>query len=192
MGSTFVGKGVADKRGEFERLAQPHVKEIYNGALRLTHNPVDAEDLSQDVLVKAYSSFHQFKPGTNFRAWLFKILMNTYINEYRKRIRQPTVISWEDLSRETERTATEESQSLEDPEASFFAKVSDPEVSAALKELPSEFRDVVLLYDIHGFSYKEIGGMLRIPLGTVRSRLFRARHLLMKRLKDYARSTGLI
>ena len=181
------------KQREFERLAEPHLKEIYNGALRLTRNPTDAEDLSQEVFVRAYSSFHQFRPGTNFRAWLFKILMNTYVNEYRRKVRQPAVVPWEDISREDERSAIESSQQLlDDPEATFFSKVGDPEVSAALNELPPDFREVVVLYDIHGFNYREIGQMLRIPLGTVRSRLFRARHLLVKRLRDYAHARGLI
>lgn len=182
-----------DKREEFERLSQPHLQEIYSGALRLTQNPTDAEDLSQDVFLKAYSSFHQFRPGTNFRAWLFKILMNTYINQYRRRSRQPSTVSWEDLSRDAERQAVEDAQQLlEDPEAIFFAKVADPEVTAALDELLPEFREVVLLYDVNGFSYREIGQMLGIPLGTVRSRLFRGRQLLMRSLRDYARSRGLI
>ena len=190
---TMAESRTLDRREEFERLAQPHLREIYNGALRLTQNPTDAEDLAQEVFVKAYSSFHQFRPGTNFRAWLFKILMNTYINEYRRKSRQPAVIPWEDVSRETERHAIEDSrQLLSDPEASFFAKVADPEVTAALEQLPAEFREAVLLYDVHGFSYREIGDMLKIPLGTVRSRLFRGRRLLMTSLREYARSRGLV
>ena len=190
---TPVVRSTSDRRDEFERLAQPHLDEIYNGAFRLTQNPTDAEDLAQEVFIKAYTSFHQFRPGTNFRAWLFKILMNTYINQYRRRNREPATVSWEDLSRETERTAVEDSQRLsEDPEASFFSKVVDTEVSTALDELRPEFREVVLLYDIHGFTYEEIGKMLKIPLGTVRSRLFRGRRLLMESLRDYARASGLI
>lgn len=188
----MAGK-IVDKREEFERLARPHEREIYNTALHLTRDPTDAEDLAQDAFVRAYSSFHQFRPGTNFRAWLFKILVNTFINEYRKKSRQPVTVAWEELSREAEQQAIEDSQQLvADPEASFFSKVADPEVTTALDGLPPEFREVVVLYDLKGFSYREIGQMLKVPLGTVRSRLFRGRKLLMKSLRDYARSRGLI
>jgi RNA polymerase sigma-70 factor (ECF subfamily) len=182
-----------DVRAEFEALLEPHRRQIFNSALRLTRNQDDAEDLAQDVIVRAYTAFHQFQRGTNFKAWLFRILTNTYINEYRRRMRAPSMVALEDVSFETElEVSLEQADPSTLPEEAVLSKVFDEEVETALKELPEEFRVVVILSDLQEFSYQEISRMLKIPIGTVRSRLFRGRRQLRDKLADYARRRGFI
>lgn len=177
---------------EFEELARQYQRDIYSGALRMTRNADDAEDLAQEVFVRAYAAFDQFQQGTNFRAWLFRILTNTFINRYRRRARQPQTTAWDELTREAERTASEGLSVGEQPEQALLATVSDAEVEDALADLPEEFRLAVILSDIHEFAYQEIADVLRIPLGTVRSRLFRGRRLLRQSLREYAERRGMI
>jgi RNA polymerase sigma-70 factor (ECF subfamily) len=174
-------------------LLEPHRTALYNSALRLTHHPEDAEDLFQEVIVRAYASFHRFRRGTNFKAWLFRILTNTYINEYRRRLRAPTPVAWEEVSLEAEWELSQgQADSSAVPEDALLSTVFDEEVETALRELPEEFRMVVILADLQEFSYQEIAGMLRIPIGTVRSRLFRGRRQLRLKLEGYARQRGFL
>lgn len=181
------------RRAEFEGLARGHEREIYNSALRMTCNPEDAADLAQEALVKAYTSFHQFEPGTNFRAWLFRILTNTYINEYRRRQRTPETIGLEEEAVDRAAQAESGQPSLgSQPEHDLFDDLPDEEVEAALDALPEAFRMVVVLCDLQQCSYEEIAEILDVPIGTVRSRLFRARRLLRQSLRQYARARGII
>lgn len=183
----------ATRRREFEELAKPRVREIYNAALRMTRNQDDAEDLAQEVLVRAYTAFHQFKRGTNFKAWLYRILVNTYINQYRRRARAPKMTSWEEVLPDMEPLLEDRPGSLEaQPEAALLSRIPDDEVQPALEALPEEFRVAVILSDVEEFSYKEIADILRIPLGTVRSRIFRGRRLLRRSLGKYAKARGII
>ena len=180
-------------RHQFEELAYKHARDIYNSALRMTRDKDDAEDLAQDTLTKAYASFHQFRPGTNFRAWLFRILTNTYINVYRRRRRGPDFVALDEITANQAARAHEGGQGwYSRPEDAVFADLPGEEVQAALADLPDAFRLVVILSDIEQFAYKEIARMLGIPIGTVRSRLFRGRRRLRNALREYAKVQGII
>ena len=185
--------GNGHKRAQFEALAEERKRELFNAALRMTRDREEAEDLTQETLAKAYGAFHQFRPGTNFKAWIYRVLVNTYINHYRRRRRAPQVRSWEELAVDGDADyAREDPSRLSSPEESVLARVPDEEVQPALEALPEEFRVAVLLSDVDEFSYKEIAEILGIPLGTVRSRIFRGRRLLRQRLSSYARAQGVI
>jgi len=191
--SAAVVSPEAAKRREFEELAHKHARDIYNSALRMTRDRDDAEDLAQDTLTKAYASFHQFRPGTNFRAWLFRILTNTYINVYRRRRRGPDFVALDEITANQAAKAQYGTRSRQSrPEEAVFADLPGEEVQAALDDLPEAFRLVVILSDIDQFAYKEIAQMLNIPIGTVRSRLFRGRRRLRSALREYARVQGII
>ncbi len=181
-----------DKRRKFERLAREHQHAIFSAALRLTGDYPEAEDLTQDAFVRAYMAFDQFKPGTNFRAWMLKILTNTHINRYRKTMRSPETIGWDELTNGGQRDIGLQASHEPLPEDEVLAFIPDEEVAPALAELPDEFRQAVILSDLHGLSYKEIAQVLDIPLGTVRSRIFRGRRLLREKLAAYARIRRLI
>lgn len=180
-------------RNEFEELASQYQRDIYNAALRMTRDPDDAADLAQDALAKAYAAFDQFRRGTNFKAWLYRILTNTYINQYQRRVRGPKFVPY-DASDDATRLEAEAMATVQDdrPEIAALSKVRDEEVEAALDAIPEEFRRVVVLSDIDGFTYNEIAQVLKIPMGTVRSRLFRGRRLLRKPLRGYATQRGII
>ena len=180
------------RRKEFERLARRYQRDIFSAALRLTGNYADAEDLAQEAFLKAYVAFDQFQLGTNFRAWLLRILTNTHINRYRRSRRSPDTIAWEDYTAQGERQVAAEGSSEVRPEQEILAYVPDEVVGPALHELPEEFREAVILSDIHELSYKEIAQALNIPLGTVRSRIFRGRKLLRAALAEYARARRII
>jgi RNA polymerase sigma-70 factor (ECF subfamily) len=182
-----------NRRAEFEALAHKYSRDIYNGALRMTRSRDDAEDLAQDTFVKAYASFHQFRRGTNFKAWLFRILTNTYINAYRRRQRGPEFVALDDLTADqVAKTRSGEGASQAEPEEAALARLPDEEVEAALEELPEAFRLVVILADMQELGYRDVAQALDIPIGTVRSRLFRGRRLLRRRLREYAAARGLI
>jgi RNA polymerase sigma-70 factor (ECF subfamily) len=185
--------GDGSQRVQFESLAAERTRDLYNAALRMTRNREDAEDLAQETLAKAYAAFHQFKPGTNFKAWIYRVLVNTYINHYRRRKRAPQVKSWEELAVDGDADyAREDPSKFSSPEAAVLARMPDDQVQPALESLPDEFRVAVILSDVDDFSYKEIAKILGIPLGTVRSRIFRGRRLLRKRLADYAKAHGVL
>ncbi len=166
---------------------------LYAAAMRMTRNPSDAEDLVQETYLKAYRSFDQFSAGTNLKAWLYRILTNTFINLYRKKKRSPDEVDIEDvddfyLYNRLDETATD-SQSAE---AEFIASVPEASVREALDSLPDNFRIPVILADVEGFQYKEIAQILDVPIGTVMSRLHRGRRALQKRLHDYALRRGYV
>ena len=182
----------ADQRAEqFEELAMPLLDQLYGAALRMTRNPADAEDLVQEAYAKAFAGFHSFKPGTNFRAWMHRILTNAYINHYRKRQRQPAqyptdeITDWQ-LAAAAEHTST----GLRSAEVEAMELLPDDEIRAALAELPEEFRMAVYYADVQDLPYKEIAEIMDTPLGTVMSRLHRGRKQLRELLRDVAAERG--
>jgi RNA polymerase sigma-70 factor (ECF subfamily) len=181
------------RRERFERDALPYLDQLYAAAMRMTRNPADAEDLVQETFVKAYGNFHQFAQGTNLKAWLYRILTNTFINTYRKRQRQPqqantdTVEDWQ-LAAAESHTST----GLRSAEMEALDHLPDSDVKEALQKLPEDFRLAVYLADVEGFSYKEIAEIMETPIGTVMSRLHRGRRGLQRMLTDYARERGLV
>jgi RNA polymerase sigma-70 factor (ECF subfamily) len=178
---------------EFEAEALRHLDALYRTALRMTRSEADAEDLVQETFIRAFRFRDQFTLGTNMKAWLFRILTNTFINTYRRKSAQPEVTDLEGVDEFSlyRRMADDRAASSSpDPEAELLKSVVDTEVTDALEELPEKFRTTVLL-DVEGFSYKEIAEMLGIPIGTVMSRLHRGRKFLQKRLYDLARERGI-
>jgi len=178
---------------EFEAEALRHLDALYRTALRMTRSEADAEDLVQETYIRAFRFRDQFTLGTNMKAWLFRILTNTFINTYRRKAAQPEVTDLEGVDEFSlyRRMADDRAASSSpDPEAELLNSVVDTEVTAALEALPEKFRTTVLL-DVEGFSYKEIAEMLGIPIGTVMSRLHRGRKFLQKRLYDLARERGI-
>ncbi|MGA9115912.1 MAG: sigma-70 family RNA polymerase sigma factor [Bacteroidota bacterium] len=179
----------AGKQQEFQREALPHSDVLYNYALRMTNNPADADDLLQETFLKAYRFWESYQTGTNIRAWLFRIMKNSFINRYRRESRAPDTVDYEDV-KEFIPTIRDPASDGNDLAASMTAGLLDDEVAGALADLPDEFRTVLILCDIEGLTYEEIAEFTDIPLGTVRSRLHRARRLLRGRLLDYARGRG--
>src|SRR6056297_2266545 len=177
------------KQDDFNEEIIPHLDALYNFGLRLTSDPNDAEDLVQDTIVKAYRFFDSYEKGTNAKAWLFRILKNSYINNYRKQSKQPNQVDYDEVSSfyETIRADRTDTSDLEDR---MFRELIDDDISNALEELPEDFRTVVLLCDVEGFTYEEIANMLDVPIGTIRSRLHRGRNLLKAELMDYAEKRG--
>jgi RNA polymerase sigma-70 factor, ECF subfamily len=185
---------VADQR-TFAADAMQYAPQLYSAALRMTRNPADAEDLVQETFLKAYRSFHTFDEGTNLRAWLYRILTNTYINRYRAQQRRPResgLEDVEDLYLYRRIGALESALASRSAEDTMFDLFTDDEVKGALEDLPQNFRLPVLLADVEGFSYKEIAEMLEIPIGTVMSRLHRGRKAMQRALFEFARARGLV
>jgi RNA polymerase sigma-70 factor, ECF subfamily len=182
----------SDLETRFEAEALPLLPGLYSAAFRLTRNAADAEDLVQETFLRAYRGFHQFQKGTNLKAWLYRILMNTFINTYRKKQREPRTIS-EDEVEDWYLFSRMADEGLEpSAETSVIESLPDEDVQQALQSLPEQFRAAVLLADVEGFSYKEIAEITGVPIGTVMSRLHRGRKALEKRLWDVVRERGLV
>lgn len=179
---------VDEKRASFEREALVHLDALYRVALRLTGNPADADDLVQETVLKAYRAWHQYQQGTNAKGWLLTILRHAFINEYRRRTRHPETVNLDAI----EPFAVLDERQDDDPQAQFFDKIVDDEVLRAIDELPEQFREAVVLSDVEGMSYEEVARILDVPIGTVKSRLFRARRLLQGKLYEYAVGMGYI
>ncbi len=177
------------KQVDFEREMLPHLDALYNFAIRLTTDPIDAEDLVQDTIVKAFRFFSSYEKGTNAKAWLFRILKNSYINNYRKKSKQPQQVDYDEVSTYYESVRSEQSDTT-DMEDIMYRDMLDDQITKALQRLPEDFRTVVLLCDVEGFTYEEIANMLDVPIGTIRSRLHRGRNLLRVELEEYADRRG--
>lgn len=184
--------GTADLHARFEEEALAHLDQLYGAALRMTHNRADAEDLVQETFAKAYAKFDQFTPGTNLKAWLYRILTNTWINTYRRAQRRPQESDGEQVEDwQLARAAEHTSQGLKSAEVEALEAMPDDVVTQALADLKEEFRMAVYLADVEGFAYKEIAEIMRTPVGTVMSRINRGRTQLRRQLAAHAATMGI-
>jgi RNA polymerase sigma-70 factor (ECF subfamily) len=182
----------AELRARFEAEALPLLPSLYSAAYRLTRNRQEAEDLVQETFLRAYRGFRQFEPGTNLRAWLFRILTNTFINLYRKRQREPQTVPEDEVEEWYLYSKLREEGLEPSAEAEVLESLSDEDVQEALQSLPEPFRLAVVLADVEGLSYREIAEVMGVPIGTVMSRLHRGRRALERRLWDVVRERGLV
>ncbi len=188
---TSLSRTIQKKHVEFEREAVPHMDVLYNFALRTTGNEDDARDLLQETYLKAYRFWDKYEKGTNIRAWLFRIMKNSYINLYRRETKEPDTVDYNDVENfyHSIRAQFADSNDLQEK---LFKGVLGDEVAKALESLPEDFRTVVILCDIEGLTYDEIAEFVDVPIGTVRSRLHRGRKLLQVKLLEYAKQQGII
>ena len=181
-----------ERRLRFERDALEFLDPLYAAALRMTRNPTDAEDLVQETFTKAFAAFHQYRPGTNLKAWLYRILTNTFINGYRKKQREPQKAATDEIEDwQIARAASHTSTGLRSAEVEALDALPDSDVKEALAALPEDRRIAVYLADVEGFAYQEIADIMKTPIGTVMSRLHRGRRMLRDLLADYARERGI-
>ncbi len=177
------------KQAEFEREAVPHMDLLYNYALRMTGNTADADDLVQETYLKAFRFWDKYEKGTNIKAWLFRIMKNSYINRYRKESKEPDTVDYDEV-KNFYNTIKDDSTDTDDLGERMFGNLLSDEVAKALESLPVDFRTVVILCDIESLTYEEIADFVEIPIGTVRSRLHRGRKMLRIKLFEYARKRG--
>ena len=186
-----LSRSTKKKHTEFEAEALPHMDVLYNFALRTTGNEDDARDLLQETYLKAYRFWEKYEQGTNIRAWLFRIMKNTYINRYRKEVKEPDKVDYE-VVENFYNSIRAQSADPNDLQEKLYGNLLGDEVAKALESLPDDFRTVVILCDIEGLTYEEIAEFVDRPIGTVRSRLHRGRKLLQEKLYDYAKQRGMI
>jgi len=186
-------ESVDERAARFERDALPYLDQLYGAALRMTRNPTDAEDLVQEAYAKAFAAFHQYRDGTNLKAWLYRILTNTFINSYRKKQREPLQAGTDEVEDwQLHRAESHTSTGLRSAEVEALDRLPDSDIKDALSSLSDEFRVAVYLADVEGFAYKEIAEIMDTPIGTVMSRLHRGRRQLRAKLEDYARERGFV
>lgn len=179
----------SENKQDFQIETIPHQSALYNYALKIVRNADDAQDLVQDTYYKAYKSYHQFQNGTNSKAWMFMILKNTFINNYRKIKREPLKVDYDDIENIYENVKSDWTNN-NNLELDFYKNLLDDDLSTALEKLPAKMKEVFLLCDLEGYSYEEIAELVNVPVGTVRSRLHRARKFLQDELLDYAKVNG--
>jgi RNA polymerase sigma-70 factor (ECF subfamily) len=184
-------KALEKRRIEFEQEAVPHKDVLLNFALRTTGNRDDALDLLQETYMKAFRFWDKYEKGTNIRAWLFRIMKNSYINRYRKETREPSMVDYDDVENFYD-SIRDEATDSNDLQKKMYSNMLSDEVTQALQSLPEDFRTVVILCDIEGLTYDEIAEFLNCPIGTVRSRLHRGRKMLEEKLYDYAKERGML
>jgi RNA polymerase sigma-70 factor (ECF subfamily) len=182
-------KELFERKLKFEKEALPHMKLLYNYAVRMTGDRMNAEDLLQDTYIRAFKFYHKFQSGTNCKAWLFRIMKNCYINQYRKNKKEPGKVDYDDVDNFYDSIKSDLIDS-NDLEQKVYANLLDDEVLTALNSLQDDYKTVVILCDLEGLSYEEIAEFLEVPIGTVRSRLHRGRKIMERRLTDYARNKG--
>lgn len=184
----------AEDKRRFQGEAIPLLDSLYAAAMRMTRNPSDAEDLVQETMMRAYRSFNRFEPGTNLKAWLFRIMTNAYINTYRRRQREPQKLSQEDVQDFDlyQQLKDHDPRFTETPESLVLDSLLDADIARALDELPEQFRLAVILSDLQDFTYAEMAEIMDVPMGTVMSRLHRGRKALQKRLWELARERGIV
>jgi RNA polymerase sigma-70 factor (ECF subfamily) len=187
MSKTYSNK----KYEEFNTEAVPHMDILYNYALHMTGNSDDAHDLVQETYMKAFRFWDKYEKGTNIRAWLFRIMKNSYINRYRKETKEPETVDYEDISN-FYNSIRDHQTDKNDLQEKIFGGLLDDDVARAIETLPEDFRTVIILADIEGMSYDEIAEFIDCPVGTVRSRLHRARKMLKVKLYDYAKKIGYV
>ncbi len=186
-------KNEQELRRQFEKIAYQHMDILYGTALKMTKDPVEAEDLVQDTYLRAYRFFNKFEEGTNFKAWIFKILTNTFINKYRKKVKQPLQVDFEKVEYlYADEQAANKPDNIRHIDNEIYEKLFDDKINNALENISEDFRIVVLLCDVHGFAYKEISKIINAPIGTVMSRLSRGRKQLQTLLLKYAEQEGFI